>query len=63
MSHLKLSFFGAFEAKLGDRSLTHFRSVKVQGLLIYLVMTPQQAHARNALAALFWPDEPETGET
>ncbi len=60
MSHLKLSFFGAFEAKLGDRSLTHFRSAKVQGLLIYLVMTPQQAYARNALAALFWPDEPET---
>ncbi|MFQ5435819.1 MAG: AAA family ATPase, partial [Anaerolineae bacterium] len=45
---------------LGDKPLTHFRSAKVRGLLIYLALTPQQAHAREVLAALFWPDEPET---
>jgi DNA-binding SARP family transcriptional activator len=59
MSKLTLSFFGSFEAQLGDRSLINFRSAKIQGLLIYLVLTQQQAHNRNVLAALFWPDEPE----
>lgn len=59
MNHLTLSFFGAFQAMLGNKLLTNFRSAKVQGLLVYLALTPQQLHARDALAALFWPDEPE----
>lgn len=59
MSQLRLSFLGAFEAMLGDKLLVNFRSAKAQGLLIYLVLTQQQAHNRNVLAALFWPDEPE----
>jgi DNA-binding SARP family transcriptional activator len=59
MDHLTLSFFGAFQATLGDKPLTNFRSAKVQGLLIYLVLTRQQAHARDVLATLFWPDEAE----
>ena len=58
--HLALSFFGAFQATLGDEQLTNFRSAKVQGLLVYLALTPQQRHARDVLAALFWPDEPES---
>jgi DNA-binding SARP family transcriptional activator len=59
MGYLSLSFFGAFQAALGDKPLIHFRSVKVQGLLVYLVLTHQQAYERQVLAALFWPDEPE----
>ncbi len=59
MDHLTLSFFGAFQATLGDKPLTNFRSAKVQGLLVYLVLTRQQAHARDVLATLFWPDEAE----
>ena len=31
----------------------------VQGLLIYLALNRQQAHERDVLATLFWPDEPE----
>ena len=58
MDHLTLSFFGAFQATLGDRPLTAFRSAKVQGILVYLVLT-QQPQTREGLAALFWPDEPE----
>ena len=58
MDHLTLSFFGAFQATLGDRPLTAFRSAKVQGILVYLVLT-QQPQTRDRLAALFWPDEPE----
>lgn len=57
MSHLSLSFLGSFQVALGDKPLTNFRSVKVQGLLAYLALTHQQAHARDVLATLFWPDE------
>jgi DNA-binding SARP family transcriptional activator/predicted ATPase len=60
MSQLTLSFFGTFEALLGDKPLINFRSAKVQGILIYLALHPEQAHGRDGLAALFWPDDPET---
>lgn len=59
MDQLTLSFLGAFHVRLGADPLINFRSAKIQGLLIYLVLTQQQAHNRNVLAALFWPDEPE----
>jgi DNA-binding SARP family transcriptional activator len=56
MKHLALSFFGTFQVTVGGQPVTQFRSVKSQGLLIYLVLTPQQTHARDVLATLFWPD-------
>ena len=59
MSHLTLSVFGTFQATLAGKPLTYFRSAKVQGLLIYLVLTAPQAHSRERLAALFWPDDPD----
>lgn len=59
MDTLTLSFFGAFQAMLGDEPLIHFRSAKVQGLLIFLALTPRQTHGREVLATLLWPDEPE----
>ena len=59
MPQLTLSFLGRFEARLDDQPLGNFRSAKVQGLLVYLALTPDQAHARAVLATLFWPDEPE----
>ena len=59
MKHLALSFFGAFQTTLGGTPITNFRSVKIQGLLVYLALTPQLVHERQSLGALFWPDEPE----
>ena len=59
MNHLKLSFFGAFQATLGNKPLRNFRSAKVEGLLIYLALNAAQPCARDVLAALFWPDETE----
>jgi DNA-binding SARP family transcriptional activator/predicted ATPase len=59
MSPLTLSFFGTFQATLAGKPLTYFRSAKVQGLLIYLALTAPQAHSRDVLAALFWPDDPD----
>lgn len=60
MEQLTLLFFGTFQAMLGNKPLTNFRSAKVQGLLIYLILTQHRAQGRDVLAALFWPDDPET---
>ncbi len=60
MHQLTLSIFGAFQATLNNEPVKNFRSVKIQGLLIYLALTPQQAHSRAELATLLWPEEPET---
>jgi len=60
MPRLLLNFLGSFQTTLDGKPVTAFRSTKVQGLLAYLAQTAAQAHARDALAALFWPDEPET---
>lgn len=59
MNHLAFSFFGTFQARLGDAPLSSFRSAKAQGLLIYLVLTVPHAHGRDQLAALLWPEQPE----
>jgi len=59
MSNLSLSFFGVAQATLDGKTIANFRSAKVQGLLVYLSLLAHQAHARDALAALFWPDEAE----
>lgn len=54
-----MTFLGCFQATLEDRPLTAFRSARVQALLVYLAMENEQPHARDMLAALFWPEEPE----
>lgn len=59
MARLSLSFLGSFQASLDGEPLTLLRSTRIQGLLAYLVLESAQAHTRAALAALFWPDEPE----
>lgn len=59
MVNLSLTFLGSFQATLAGKPITNFRSARVQGLLVYLALMNQQPHARDALAALFWPDEPE----
>jgi DNA-binding SARP family transcriptional activator/predicted ATPase len=58
VAQLTLNFLGSFQVTLADRPISAFRSAKVQALLIYLALT-EQPHARDALAALLWPDEPD----
>ena len=60
MVRLTLSFLGTFQVNLGDKPITRFRSANVQGLLVYLVLHPGRAIARDVLATLFWPDEPDS---
>lgn len=59
MTTLVLHLFGGFEARLADRPLQGFRSVKNEALLAYLALTANRAHLRPALAGLLWPEEPE----
>lgn len=59
VTHLNLSFFNSFQATLDEQPLVNFRSAKIQGILIFLALTAKQAQAREMLAALFWPDEPD----
>jgi predicted ATPase/DNA-binding SARP family transcriptional activator len=60
MAQLTLTFFGTFQVVLGEESITKFRSANVQGLLVYLALHPGRALSRDVLAALFWPDEPNS---
>ena len=58
MARLTLSFLGAFRASLDGAPLS-IRSARIQALLAYLALESARAHTREALAALFWPDEPD----
>jgi len=58
MARLTLSFLGAFQAAVDGEPLS-VRSARIQALLAYLALESARAHTREALAALFWPDEPD----
>ena len=58
MSRLTLFLFDRLRAVLDGAPLNNFRSAKAQALLAYLVLESRRAHTRDALATLFWPDEP-----
>jgi DNA-binding SARP family transcriptional activator/predicted ATPase/Flp pilus assembly protein TadD len=53
-----LSLFGAFEARFDGQPVTGFATDKIRALLAYLAIESGQAHRRDTLAALFWPDYP-----
>jgi DNA-binding SARP family transcriptional activator/predicted ATPase len=50
---------GPFQASLDGEPLSGFASDKVRALLVYLALSPDQPHRREALAGLLWPDFPE----
>lgn len=53
-----LNLFGPFEARFDDQPFTGFATDKVRALLAYLAVESGQAHRRDTLAALLWPDYP-----
>ncbi|MFW6070607.1 MAG: protein kinase domain-containing protein, partial [bacterium] len=59
MSGLSLSLLGPFQATVGGERLAHFRTKKVQALLIYLAAEPDASHRREKLTTLLWPGLPE----
>ena len=59
MGKLTISLFGSFQVTLDGASLTSFESDKVRALLAYLVVEAGQAHRRENLTLLLWPEHPE----
>jgi DNA-binding SARP family transcriptional activator/predicted ATPase len=60
MSTLILSFLGRFQVRRDQQPITRFRAANNQGLLVYLACNRDKPIARDTLAALFWPDAPES---
>ena len=56
MARLTIRLLGSFQVSIDAAPITNFESNKVRGLLAYLVVESCQAHRREKLAALFWPE-------
>ncbi len=55
MERLEIRLLGAPALRLGDATLGRFVTRKAEALFVYLACTGRP-HARDALAAFFWPD-------
>ena len=60
MALLSLRLLGPFQAELDGRPVAGFRSDKVRALLAYLALEAQRPWPRATLAALLWPEFPES---
>lgn len=52
----QVQLLGGAQAHMGDRTLTRFRTHKTGALFFYLAFYREQAHSREVLAELIWPD-------
>jgi DNA-binding SARP family transcriptional activator/predicted ATPase len=59
MAHLSIRVLGPFQASLDGEPVSGFASDKVRALLVYLALSPDRPHRREALAGLLWPEFPE----
>src|ERR1041385_6829023 len=58
--HIQL--LGSLRLQQRDTTITRFKTQKIAGLLAYLAYHLQQAHPREVLIDLFWPESaPEAG--
>ncbi|PKO01142.1 MAG: hypothetical protein CVU42_01465 [Chloroflexi bacterium HGW-Chloroflexi-4] len=56
---LDAKLFGGFEISINSCVISEISSQKARGLFAYLLLENPRVHARNTLAAIFWPDVPE----
>jgi DNA-binding SARP family transcriptional activator/predicted ATPase len=59
MPALTLTLLGQFGVSSDGAPITRFRGDKVRALLAYLAVESDRLHSRTALAAMFWPDQPD----
>jgi serine/threonine protein kinase/DNA-binding SARP family transcriptional activator len=60
MTRLSIYLTGSFCVTLGGGSALQFKSSKDKALLAYLAVEADRPHARDKLAALFWPEMPDS---
>ncbi|MFN2163706.1 MAG: ATP-binding protein [Candidatus Promineifilaceae bacterium] len=60
MPALEISLFGPIQVASGGQPANAFESDKVRALLAYLAVESDQPHRRETLAAMLWPEKPET---
>src|SRR5215207_9440994 len=60
MHAITLNLLASFQVTSNGTAISHFRGDKVRGLRAYLAVESDRPHARAALAALFWPDQPDS---
>jgi DNA-binding SARP family transcriptional activator/predicted ATPase len=58
MSRLMIRLLGSFQVSIAATPITKFESNKVRALLAYLAVEHDQAHIREQLADLLWPELP-----
>jgi len=59
MAHLSIRVLGPLQIGLDGEPVSGFASDKVRALLVYLTLSPDRPHRREALAGLLWPEFPE----
>jgi len=57
---LNIHLLGSFQVTQGEVPLAGFESNKARALLAYLIVEADRPHQRRKLAALLWPEFPET---
>ena len=60
MAALRICFFGAPDISLDGENVANLRSAKACALLCYLTVETNQAHRRDKLVDLLWPEYTET---
>ena len=58
MTTISIHLFGGFQVIANGAPIPYFRGDKVRALLAYLATEAGRPHARDTIAALFWPDQP-----
>ena len=59
MAKLEISTLGPLQITTNQAPVSGFISDKVRALLVYLAVEQTRPLRREALAALFWPDQPK----
>ena len=57
---LSISLLGTFDVSLHDVPVTTIESDRVRALLAYLAVESDRSHRREVLAALLWPNRPDS---
>ena len=60
MASLNIFLLGTFRVVSGETQRLKFKSIKDRALLAYLAAESERAHNRDSLAALLWPEMPNS---